>query len=134
MPEISTASLPDIIFMLLFFFMVVTVMRTEDMKLNVELPATEENEKVKSTAEKISIVVHHEVDAVMVNSTAIGLPELESYLGTIVADTHLSDRLSIPVYLRVDRATAMGRLYEVKLALRKTGLRKVQYIVDSKRK
>ena len=39
---ISTASLPDIIFMLLFFFMVVTVLRDSELKINVLTPnATE---------------------------------------------------------------------------------------------
>ena len=37
-PEISTASLPDIIFMLLFFFMVVTVMREQELKVTVSVP------------------------------------------------------------------------------------------------
>ncbi|MFT5265523.1 MAG: biopolymer transport protein ExbD, partial [Polaribacter sp.] len=37
-PEVSTASLPDIIFMLLFFFMVVTVMRNSELKVNVNTP------------------------------------------------------------------------------------------------
>ncbi|MFM8960001.1 MAG: ExbD/TolR family protein, partial [Bacteroidota bacterium] len=32
-PAISTASLPDIVFMLLFFFMVTTVMRETDLKV-----------------------------------------------------------------------------------------------------
>lgn len=132
MPEVSTASLPDIIFMLLFFFMVVTVMRTEDNMLKVQLPATVENEKVKTTSDKISIVVDKVAEAVLVNNQAVGLDQLESYLASAVSETHLDDRLAVPVYLRVDRGTAMGKLYEVKLALRKTGLRKVQYIVDTK--
>ena len=35
MPAISTASLPDIVFMLLFFFMVTTVMRETTLKVEV---------------------------------------------------------------------------------------------------
>ena len=35
-PAISTASLPDIVFMLLFFFMVTTVMREVDLKIEVK--------------------------------------------------------------------------------------------------
>ena len=35
-PAVSTASLPDIVFMLLFFFMVTTVMREVDLKNQVE--------------------------------------------------------------------------------------------------
>ena len=38
LPAVNTASLPDIVFMLLFFFMVATVMRDNELKIkNVEL-------------------------------------------------------------------------------------------------
>ena len=38
-PEVSTASLPDIIFMLLFFFMVVTVLRDSELKVANNVPS-----------------------------------------------------------------------------------------------
>jgi biopolymer transport protein ExbD len=38
MPAISTASLPDIVFILLFFFMVATVIRSDDEKVKIERP------------------------------------------------------------------------------------------------
>jgi biopolymer transport protein ExbD len=41
-PPISTASLPDIIFMLLFFFMVTTVMREVDLLVKMTLPEATE--------------------------------------------------------------------------------------------
>ena len=39
LPAISTASLPDIVFMLLFFFMVATVMRDSTLMVKNQLPA-----------------------------------------------------------------------------------------------
>lgn len=45
-PSISTASLPDIIFILLFFFMVVTVMRTAELKVRVFTPYVTELTKL----------------------------------------------------------------------------------------
>ena len=46
-PAISTASLPDIIFMLLFFFMVVTVLRDSELKLAVNTPYATELTKLE---------------------------------------------------------------------------------------
>ena len=46
-PEISTASLPDIIFILLFFFMVVTVMRETTLKVWNRLPQATELTKLE---------------------------------------------------------------------------------------
>ncbi len=48
-PAISTASLPDIVFMILFFFMVTTVMREVDLKIelsNANLPQATEIKKL----------------------------------------------------------------------------------------
>ena len=47
MPAISTASLPDIVFMLLFFFMVTTVMREETLKVKNHLPEATEVKKME---------------------------------------------------------------------------------------
>ena len=46
-PAISTASLPDIVFILLFFFMVVTKMREISPKVQVKLPAATELTKME---------------------------------------------------------------------------------------
>ena len=53
-PEVSTASLPDIIFMLLFFFMVVTVLRDAELKVTINTPEATELTKL----EKKSLVNH----------------------------------------------------------------------------
>ena len=48
MPGISTASLPDIVFMLLFFFMVTTVMRETELKIKKPtLPKATEIKKLE---------------------------------------------------------------------------------------
>ena len=46
--SISTASLPDIVFMLLFFFMVATVMREVELKINVSVPNASEAKKSRA--------------------------------------------------------------------------------------
>ncbi|MCT8339590.1 ExbD/TolR family protein [Luteirhabdus pelagi] len=47
LPAISTASLPDIVFMLLFFFMVVTVLRDSNLLVQNTLPKADQLEKLK---------------------------------------------------------------------------------------
>ena len=46
LPAISTASLPDIVFMLLFFFMVATVMRDNTLMVTNTLPAADQIKKL----------------------------------------------------------------------------------------
>ena len=47
LPAVNTASLPDIVFMLLFFFMVVTVLRQDNLLVKNELPKADQVEKLK---------------------------------------------------------------------------------------
>ena len=69
-PEVSTASLPDIIFMLLFFFMVVTVLRDAELKVKVTTPYATELTKLEEKS--------------LVNYLYIGRPEkkYQSVYGT----------------------------------------------------
>ena len=46
-PGISTASLPDIVFMLLFFFMVTTVMRETTIMVKQSMPEATEIKKLE---------------------------------------------------------------------------------------
>ena len=46
LPAISTASLPDIVFMLLFFFMVATTMRETTLMVQNSLPTADQVEKL----------------------------------------------------------------------------------------
>ena len=46
-PAINTSALPDIVFMLLFFFMVATKMRDKEMKVKTQLPTATEVEKLE---------------------------------------------------------------------------------------
>src|SRR6056297_2632340 len=46
-PQISTASLPDIIFMLIFFFMVTTTIRETNIKVQNRVPGATEVKKLE---------------------------------------------------------------------------------------
>ena len=46
LPPISTASLPDIVFMLLFFFMTVTEMKNSDLMVQNKVPSADQVQKL----------------------------------------------------------------------------------------
>jgi biopolymer transport protein ExbD len=135
--NISTASLPDIIFMLLFFFMVVTVLRDSELKINVFTPKATELIKLKEKS--------------LVNYIYIGKPKpkYQEIYGTSPR-MQLGDKIStvneIPLFLeqhrikvpeqkrpriitslRVDGDVTMGIVQDVKTQLRKSGQFKVNY-------
>ena len=60
MPELNTSSLPDLIFTMLFFFMIVTTMREVTLKVQFRVPQATELEKLeKKSLVSLSISVSH---------------------------------------------------------------------------
>ena len=57
LPQVNTASLPDIVFMLLFFFMTVTVMKDSTIKVENVLPNASETKKLEKKDRVIYIYV-----------------------------------------------------------------------------
>jgi biopolymer transport protein ExbD len=136
-PAISTASLPDIIFMLLFFFMVVTVLRDAEVKVTVVTPNATELTKLEKKS--------------LVNNIYIGKPmaKFQEQAGTkprmqlgdkfsIEADIPLflekhrqqvpeNQRGGITTSLKIDRNVTMGIVTDIKTALRKSGQLKLNY-------
>lgn len=136
-PAISTASLPDIIFMLLFFFMVVTVLRDAELKVKVVTPQATELTKLEKKS--------------LVNYIYIGKPVLQyqEVYGTrprIQLGDKFAETFDIPLFLeqhritvpeqqrsqiisslRVDSEVTMGIVQDVKTKLRKSGQLKVNY-------
>ena len=136
-PPISTASLPDIVFMLLFFFMVSTTMKETDVKVKVRLPDATETVKL----EKKSLVSYIYVGAPKLSFqgqfgtlSKIQLDDKLSEVGDIrdyiAAEWEKRDELERPlmtVSLKADEKTKMGLISEIKIELRKAGALKLNY-------
>ena len=136
-PEISTASLPDIIFMLLFFFMVVTVLREGERKVRVSLPEASELTKL----EQKSLVNHIWIGRPIEKFQALYGTKPRIQLGDKFASEHdiplfleqhkikvpESQRPRITTSLKVDGNVTMGIVSDVKTALRKANQLKLNY-------
>jgi len=136
-PAISTASLPDIIFMLLFFFMVVTVLRDAELKVNVSTPSATELTKL----EKKSLVNHIYIGKPLQKYAEQAGTKPRMQLGdkfAAEADIPLflakhreqiseNQRGGITSSLKIDKQVTMGLVSDVKTALRKSGQLKVNY-------
>lgn len=141
-PAISTASLPDIVFMLLFFFMVVTKLRDSELMVKVSTPFATQLTKLE--------------DKSLVNYLYIGRP-VEKYKATYGTKPRLqlSDKFAtineIPIFLerfrvkipeaqrtkittslRVDGQVTMGIVQDVKTELRKANQLKINYSAKKK--
>lgn len=137
-PEVSTASLPDIIFMLLFFFMVTTVLRDAEKKVVVSVPKASELTKL----EQKSLVHHIYVGKPTERYQSLYGTKPRMQLGDKIANTMGEIPLFIEKHkvklseaqhnritssLRVDGEVTMGIVQDVKTALRKANQLRVNY-------
>ena len=118
--EISTSSLPDIIFMLLIFFMVTTVMR-EFEGLDVVLPRAEKIEKLESKRHTVHIWMTKE-GLISVNDKIININDLSNVMYLkLTADPRIT------VSLKSDDDSRMELITEVHTQLRKAQALKLNY-------
>jgi len=136
-PEVSTASLPDIIFMLLFFFMMVTVMRDSDKKLDVVTPNASELTKLTKKSLVNYIYIGRPKDAfkttygtkprIQLGDKIANMSDIPLFLEKHKAKLGENERDQITSSLRIDGTVTMGIVADVKMALRKANQLKVNY-------
>lgn len=133
-PPISTASLPDIIFMLLFFFMVTTVMRETDLLVKITLPEATEVTKLEDKALVDYIYVGPPSNKALgtepmmqLNDQFAKLDEIDPW---VKANEERRDEVLRPKItrsLKVDKDTYMKFVTDVKQELRKSNALKINY-------
>ena len=136
-PAISTASLPDIIFMLLFFFMVVTVLRDSELKVNVVTPEATELTKLAEKSLVNYIYIGRPMDKYVDqygNSPRMQLgdkfattDDIPLFLEKHKVKVPEAKQKRITSSLRVDGKVTMGIVQDVKTKLRKSGQLIVNY-------
>jgi len=132
---ISTASLPDIIFMLLFFFMVTTVMRETTLIVRVVLPDATEVQKLerKSLVSYIYIgpplrsQVYGTESRIQLNDRFATVKDIQNYVISEREARDEADRGLLTTSLKVDEEVRMGVVTDVKQELRQVGAFRINY-------
>jgi len=129
--SIPTASLPDIIFMLLIFFMVSTVLREVDLQVRVQLPDAEAIQKI----EQKRLVSYVYIGPQRLEGNQLGesrvqiddalVPELTEIRQIMFR--RLQDEPRTVISLRVDEESETGILYDVQQELRQAGTLRINY-------
>jgi biopolymer transport protein ExbD len=132
MPAISTASLPDIVFMLLFFFMVTTVMREVTLKVSVTPPTATEVVKMKKKSLVSYIYIGKEKTGegkvkIQLNGSIEAIGEIQSFVVSERESKAPRDRLLITTSIKADETVKMGIITDVKQELRKANALKINY-------
>jgi len=143
MPELNTSSLPDLIFSVLFFFMMVTSMREVTLKVKFEKPVGTQLEKLARKSCTSFIYIGQPTDALRAqvgSGTRIQLNDKfaeanEVYDFVISERNELAevDKPFFTVSLKADHETPMGIMTDVKQVLRKAYSLKIVYSANKPR-
>ena len=135
------AAMPDLIFTVLFFFMIVTHMRQVRPMVHYEIPQGTELEKARK-AGMVYLFIGQPVDEqgrvtsremrLQLNDRIVTLEELGQAISEERAQMPEAERQQMVVSIRADRTTEMGIINDVKQELRKVGALRINYSATSR--
>jgi len=136
-PTMNTASLPDIVFMLLFFFMITTSMRKSETKVVVRLPEASEIAKLerKDLASYIHIgtpTIQYQTlfgtePRIQLNDSYKTVDDIRDFIAAEREARGEVDRPFMNTVLKVDQNVRMGIVTDVKQELRRCSALKIMY-------
>jgi len=137
LPAVSTASLPDIVFMLLFFFMTVTTMKDSSLLVQNTLPNATEIKKLEKKDRVIYIYVgkptreyqsvYGTEPKIQLNDKFASVGEVGSYILAERAKKPQELQNVLTTALKVDKDANMGLISDIKQELRQVNALKVNY-------
>lgn len=149
MPGLNTSSLPDLIFTVLFFFMIVTHMRQVTLKVDYRAPQGKQLTRLtKKSAvpyiyigkpvQSLPVVSNVETDSsgvcVQLNDKLATPAEVMDYVLAEKRRMSAEDQRQMTVSIRADRQVPMGVVMDVKQALRQAKVLRVNYSAVEKSK
>lgn len=139
---IPTAALPDIIFMLLFFFMVTTVLRETDLMVEQRIPKATQLRKLERKSlvsylyigkPKAKFVERAGTEPrIQANDVFIDTKDIVLWVAKEKDKLSEAERDQITIALKVDQEAKMGIISDVQQQLREANARKLMYNVVQK--
>jgi biopolymer transport protein ExbD len=133
--SISTASLPDVVFMLLFFFMVTTVMREAEMKVEIKGVSANQIKKLEDKSlvsyifigKPINKNIFGTLPRIQLNDVYAEPDQIRDFIAGKREQVSEYQRDKMTVSLKIDKHTEMGIVTDVKQELRKASALKINY-------
>ncbi len=129
-PGLNMASMPDLIFTVLFFFMIVTHMRNETVKVKLQVPQGTEVTKSSNKFSTINIYIgrnNYGDTQIQVNDRMCSLGQVGALVQNLKANLSEESQDNLIINLRADRNTDMGIVNDLKKELRDVGALTIRY-------
>ena len=119
MPAVNTAALPDIVFMLLFFFMVTTTMRETDLKIdNPRLPSASEVKKLEHKSL---------VSTIQLNDKIASADDVPAFIINARSKVSEAEVPFMTTSIKADKESNVGAITDIRLKLRDVNALKISY-------
>ncbi|MCQ2277948.1 MAG: biopolymer transporter ExbD [Bacteroidales bacterium] len=136
-PGLNMGSMSDIIFMLLFFFMVITTMRESSLFVQISAPKGTEVVKLekKSLVSYINIGIpmkdyqakYGKEPRIQLNDAIADVADISRFVETERSARQEADRPFLTMAIKADKTATMGLVSDIKQELRKAGSFKIFY-------
>lgn len=131
-PELNMQSLPDLIFTVLFFFMLVTTMRSVPVKVRVQSPEGTVVTPLKKQSTTLYIFVgnapgKNDSVIIQVHDKYVPLSQVAASVANYREMLLPDERELMTVSMKIDHHVPMGVVNEVKMALREADALRVHY-------
>lgn len=134
-PTLNTAALPDLIFTVLFFFMIVTHMRNSDVKVRYEVPKGTDLSKVAHKSAITYLYIGKDTKGqttIQVNNDIVELSKLASVLKAEKDKLPEDEQDYHTVSVKADRDTPLSVIAAVKATLSQANTLQVSYSATKK--
>ena len=137
MPAITSSSLSDIVFMLLFFFMVTTQMRETENKVSVNVPEASEVVKLERKDLNSYINIGTPIRAlqaqygteprIQLNDSFKSVNDIRDFIAAERDAMSEGDRQFMTTVIKADQDVRMGIITDIKQELRRCSALKIMY-------
>lgn len=139
-PALATSSLPDIIFMFLFFFMAVTTMKEITFKVRVSTPTASEVQKLENKSLTRYIYVGKPMQQyvksfgsetrIQLGDAFADISELSTFIVSERSAMNEDDQSQMTVAIKADKDTKMGIINDIKQSLRNAYALRINYTAN----
>ena len=142
-PTLNTASLPDLIFSILFFFMLVVHMRKATVHVKYQVPMATDLSRMYNNSSIQHIYIGRPINTlgkvesnkmvVQLNDNITTIPEIKKYLIQLSAVLPPEQRKQLSVSIKADRHADMGMIMDLKQALREANVLNINFTATMSR-
>lgn len=125
-PGLNLASMPDLIFTVLFFFMIVTHMRDDELKIRYQVPAGTEVQKMQQKSSVINLYISAD-GQIQIDNQLTTLKGITPYINKVRSGLSEENQDRLTVSMKADKRTPMGTIADVKHELQKSFALKINY-------